>query len=696
MWPCHPLQALAEARGNLFPWVPVAFAAGIGGYFALPAEPGLAALAGLGTLALVALAHWLRGPEAWQPLAVVVLLACCGALWAAARAHHVAAPVLAWRYYGAIEGRIVGIDRSLSDQPRLTLDRVVLENLPPDRTPARVRVALHGDQQHLDPLPGMTIMLTGHLSPPEPPAEPGGFDFQRLAWFDRLGGVGYTRSPALVLAPAEPGGLRVFALRMRISAAVQALVPGDAGAFAAAILTGDRSGVSRKVLDDLRGSNLAHLLAISGLHMGLLTGFVFAMLRYGFALIPPLALRLNAKKLAAACALAAGGFYLALSGGNVATERAFVMVAVMLLAVLCDRRAISLRSVALAAMIILVLRPEALLGAGFQMSFAATVALVAVFSRLAGPMRRLPRGLAPVASLLLASAVAGAATAPVSAVHFGRMADYGLLANLLSVPLMGTLIIPAAVLAALLAPFGLAAVPLSAMELGTGWILGVAAWVAGLDGAVRAVPAPPDVVLPLLALGALWLALWPGRARWGGVGVMGAALLLWPMAERPALLIAPGGGLVGVMTPEGRALSKPRGDGFVARSWLERDGDLATPEAAHARWPGQITLAGWEVYHLTGRGAADRAAEACRPGRLVILSAAWPHGDGNCWMVDARVLERTGTLALSQGPEGLRMRSARAAAGQRLWSDGRYRPPAPPPDAAGPDVLHLAASSGSG
>lgn len=164
---------------------------------------------------------------------------------------------------------------------------------------------------------------------------------------------------------------------------LQQRIPGETGGFAAAITAGDRSGVGEQTLTALRQSNLAHLLAISGLHMGLLTGFVFAAVRVLFCLVPPVALRWPVKKLAALAALAAGAGYLMLSGGNVATERAFVMVAVMLGAVLLNRRAITLRAVAVAALIVLLRRPESLLSPGFQMSFAATAALVAVLPRCA-------------------------------------------------------------------------------------------------------------------------------------------------------------------------------------------------------------------------------------------------------------------------------------------------------------------------
>jgi competence protein ComEC len=673
------LEELAVGRGRLFLFAPVALGAGIGFWFALPVEPDLAAylVIALATLGCAALG-WC-GPEGLRPVSMAACLIGTGFCLAGLRAHQLAAPVLDFRYYGPIEGRVVTIDRSLSDRLRLTLDSVVLERVEPARTPARVRVSLHGDQA-LTPEAGMIVILTGHLSPPEGPVEPGGFDFRRFAWFKQLGAVGYTRSPALVLAPAQPEGLDIAITRLRLSiaAAVRARIPGEAGAFSAAILTGDRSGVARQTLEDLRASNLAHLLAISGLHMGLLTGIVFAALRYGMALIPPLALRLPVRKIAALGALAVAAFYLALSGGNVATQRAFVMVSVMLAAVLVDRRAISLRSVAIAAMLILMLRPESLIEAGFQMSFTATAALVAAFTALPRlPERwRGPHWLRPALAVVLSSAVAGAATAPIAAAHFNRIADYGLMANLASVPVMGSVVMPAAVAAAVLSLIGLAAPAFWVMGQGTRWILHVASTVAGWENSITAVPAPPAAVLPLLALGGLWLLIWPGRLRPAGAVLMLAGFALWSGAERPALLIAPSGAMAGLMTGEGRVLTKPRGDGFVSRSWLENDGDLAPPEEAATRAgmdgarPARHFLLGQTPgVHLFGKGALDALPEACRPGHLVILDTPAPAAPRDCFLIDQAYLDASGAVAVRPGPKGaLILRGAYEAAGSRLWT----------------------------
>ena len=593
---------------------------------------------------------------------------------AAWRTHEVAAPVLGFHYYGPVEGRVVNIDRSSSDAVRLTLDRVVLDRTPPERVPTRVRVSLHGEQDFVEPAPGMRVMMTANLSAPGGPVEPGGFDFRRNAWFQGIGAVGYTRTPVLAVSPASARGLWMTSLRDRISGAVQAALPGRIGAFAAAITTGDRSGMDRETLASLRASNLAHLLAISGLHMGLLTGFVFATIRYGFAAVPAVALRWNIKKLAAVVALAAGAFYLGLSGGNVATERAFVMVAVMLVAVLFDRRALSLRSVALAAIIVLSLRPEALVGPGFQMSFAATTALIGVYSWLRdwdGPA--MPGWLKPVGGVLLSSAVAGVATAPIGAAHFNQLAHYGLIANTLSVPLMGAVVIPGAVLAGLLAPVGLGWIGLAVMAPAIAWILGVSDWVAGLDGALSLVPAPGAAVLPLVALGGLWIILWQGSSRVVGIAPLALALALWTGAERPEILVSSSGGLVGVLTGEGRALSKPRGESFAAETWLENDGDGASQEAAAARSGFEqddqdaLRVAGLPIVLVTGRGGAERAERLCTPGVLVVTSAETDL-TGPCDILDRTRLEAMGGASIHQTEDGLVMEAVADRTGQRPWA----------------------------
>lgn len=703
-WLIWPLQALLQMRGLLFPWVPVCLGAGIGLWFGLETEPGLRAYGGAAVLMALGVVGWHWGPDLAHPLAVIVACLAAGFLAAGLRAQAVAAPMLERPYFGPVQGRIVEISRSGSDALRLTLDQVVLD-LAPDVTPDRVRISLHGEVPVPDP--GQVVLVTARLGAPEGPTEPGGFDFRRMAYFDGLGAVGYTRTPVVVWEDPAPGTELVNRLRMHLSRGIMAAMPGDAGAFASGAMTGDRSGISKDTVEALRDSNLAHLLAISGMNMAFLTGFVFVLVRYGLALVPPLALRVNTKKLAAVVAFGVALFYLLLSGANVATERAFLMVSVMLGAVLLDRRALTLRSVALSGCVLLLWQPESLIESGFQLSFAATVALIAAFGALEGRVmrERLPRWVIPVFTLVLSSVVAGLATAPYAAAQFNRFTDYGLVANLMTVPVMSVLM-GAGAMAALLAPFGLAAPALWVMELAAAWILYVAHWVAGLEGSVTPIRAPGPWVLPLLTQGGCWLVLMRGRTRvWSALPLV-LALGLWATVARPPLLISSDGVLVGLLGPEGRALSSDKGAGFTAENWLEKDGDLARQAEAFARtgfagpkaaraFTLTSDLAQGSLRGIVLSGKSPDIAAACARADLVILSgsaeAAVPKG---CRLIDREVLRQTGALALWPKDRGWQLEPA-ARVG-RIWMGARPGPDMPPLSPS-PDLRRASVSnSGSG
>ncbi len=670
-----PLEALLAARGSLFAWVPIFIGSGVAIWFALSWEPGALFYACAGAaLVGAALLRW-RGPHVIHPVAVVIGCIALGLLASGLRVHLVQAPVLGFRYYGPIQGRIVEIDRSQSDALRLTLDQVVLDRVDPDRTPLRVRVSLHNETLFFVPDPGQVVLMTGHLDAPQGPVEPGGFDFARMAYFDGLGAVGYTRNPVMLWEPPKGGAQSINRLRTYLSNGIMAAVPGDAGAFASGVMTGDRSGLSLEATQALRDSSLAHLLAISGMNMAFLTGFMFALIRYGIALIPPLAVRVNAKKVAAVASFGVALFYLGLSGANVATERAFIMVCVMLGAILFDRRALTLRSVSLSGVVILLWQPESLLEPGFQMSFAATVALIAGFGVVDHQVlrERLHRWAVPVFMLVLSSVVAGFATAPYAAAHFNRYADYGLFANLLTVPVMGAVVMPAGAVAALLAPFGLAAPALWVMEQGSAWILYVAQYVSDMDGSVTGIVEPGPWVLPLVTFGGAWLVIWQGRLRlWGAVPVV-LALLLWSGATRPAAIIDVQGGVVGLMGVEGRVLSAPKGASFAVKSWLENDGDLVTQDIAAARvgFDGPkgtraFAIGDWRAVVLSGRGAETRLAAACAAADVVVMAADAPYVPQGCIVVDTTMLDASGPLAVWVEGETLRLEPTRWA--QRMWS----------------------------
>jgi competence protein ComEC len=675
-------DVLEAQRSRLFLWLPVMLGVGVWIYFYLNEEPDrtLVGIIGAGVTSLVLLAWAL--PYAVSIFLRAGLVIGIGFLLATARAHLVQAPVMGWRYYGPVEGRIIALDRSASNKPRVTLDQVVLSRVGPAKTPAMVRVSLHSPGLYTDLKPGARIVLTASLAPPAPPVEPRGFDFQRMAWFRGLGAVGYSRTPVLLALPARTGSLRlwIFDVRMRASDYIRSQIPGQTGAFAAAIITGDRSAIDPAMMQALRGSNLAHLLAISGLHMGLLTGFVFALVRYGLALVPPLALRLPGKKIGAVVALFAGLGYLMISGANVATQRAFIMVSVMLVAVLLDRPAITLRAVAIAATLVLILRPESLIEAGFQMSFAATTALVGSFEYLksAGWWQAMRQGRArqmqPVLALILSSAIAGAATAPFSAYNFNQIAQFGLLANLASVPVMGLVVMPSAVLAGLLSLVGLQALPFWVMGLGIEWILAVAEFVSSLDGAISYVPSADQPVLPLIALGALLLMLWRGRLRLLGLLLVVAGFAIWFQTQRPDLLITDNGRMIGFMRDGDRALNREKGNGFAANSWLENDGDSQSQFAAAQRYTGPVDdmeflLSDRRVAYVWSKDIGSPGLQQRCARTDLLIAPQWPDKiSGRCLTIDMKTLQAQGAIAVYLAKGGLKIESVRQTAGARLWN----------------------------
>ncbi len=672
-------------RGHLFTWVPVCFALGIGLYFSVLVEPDLwvyclLILTACGLAVVVYCA-----PSPLDVFAFAGILVIFGLCYMGARAHYIAAPVLEFRYYGPVEGRVILRDRSSSDRIRLTLDQVRLDGVPSERRPTHVRISLLGDAAVAAGGLGVgaLVMTTAHLSPPSSPVEPGAFDFRRYAWFQQLGAIGYSRVPVVLRGEADT--TVVQRLRGRVSAYLRQALPGDVGAVAAALAVGDRSYITQDIWDTLRRSNLAHLLAISGLHMGLFTGVVFSSLRVFLSLWPRLALRLNVKSWAAAGALVAGGGYLVMSGGAVATERAFVMVAVMLIATMMDRQAITVRALALAAMIVLLRRPESLLNAGFQMSFAATLALIFVFGALRDwraktQWPRVPKIVIWGAGVFISSLVAGAATAPFGAAHFNVVSRYGLAANLLAVPVMGGAVAPAAVLSLVLSAIGLQSLGLWIVGGGISYIIWVADWVAGWTGAQAAVVIPPPWVLPVMSLGALFVVLWQGRLRWLGGLPVAIACVAWTAAgatmnSRPEVLIAQDGGLVGVMTSQGRALSRAKTKAFAADAWRRHDGDAASQEVAAQRWPvgatqvlRTIPYGAGEIIHVIGKRGAAQITN-CTKGQIIVTNQP-SNIAGDCEIFDPARLRVSGSVAYrGQG----QLVTAADIAGDRFWTSRGLR-----------------------
>ena len=667
-------------------WIPVCLGVGIALYFSLTIEPPpytgvFAALVS----ALAALA--LRRRLLWFLVAVALLGASIGFTAAQLRSTLVEAPVLPEKMRAVkVSGRVVANEIRVAGQ-RLILDHVRINGLDPTATPERLRITLRGNRDRRA-LPGEWVSLRATLSPPSRPVAPGAFDFARQLYFKRLGGIGFAYGGARFIDPAkdvDSGGwmIALGRLRQAVTDRIRAGLGGEAGAVAAALLTGERGAISKSTLAAIRDAGLAHLLAISGLHMGLFAGIVFLVVRAALALWEPVALRHSIKKWAALAAFAGMTFYLFLSGATIPTQRAFMMGALVIAAVLLDRTAISMRSVALAAVAVLLVQPESLLGPSFQMSFAAVVALVAVFEirrerfwksdtayHWSDRIRRYFIGVS------LMTVIANLATGPFAAYSFNRFAVYSLAANLIAIPLTALWIMPWGIAVLLLMPFGLEALALAPMGWGIEGLITVAETVAAWPGAVKLLPAMPLSGLAAAAAGGLWLCLWRGKWRWLGAPVLALSLLSPAISPSPDLLIDGKGKLFAVRTEDGElALSSRKAARFTGDIWLRRDGQRSS-----APWPGEdggglrCDAAGC-IYRSRGQVVAlvrdGRAlAEDCRNAPIVVsvvpVRRACPSAS---LVIDRFDLWRKGAHALYFDDDGgVRVESVAAMRGSRPWA----------------------------
>lgn len=684
--------ALAGERERWALWVPVGFGLGIAVYFALPDEPPWGLGAALTAFAaLLAASRWRRfvaGDGGWFVAWLALGLVAAGFAAAQIRTAHVSAPALTERVGPTtLIGRVAEVE-TLPEATRVTLEKPRLTRVAPHRTPERVRVRVRAAP---DLVPGQWLSVRAVLSPPPAPAAPGAYDFQRAAFFQRLGAVGFAVSPVEIVAePADDAAgsfaLALQRLRQNVTATVRAAIGGPAGAVAAALMTGDRAAIPKDLMDAIRDSGLAHLLAISGLHIGLVAGILFIGVRGTLALVPPLALRYPIKKWAAVAAIPGAAAYALISGATVPTQRAFLMIGLVLIAVVVDRRGLSMRLVAWAALVVLALQPESLLGPSFQMSFAAVVALIAGWEVMSASRRfdETPalwrRGMFRyLGGVALTTLIAGTATAPFALYHFNRYALYGLVANMIAVPATALWIMPWAVVAFLLMPFGLEALALAPMGWGVELVNAVAREVAAWPGAVALLPAMPTWGLALVTAGGLWLSLWRRRWRLAGVGAVAAGMVSIALVRPPDILID-AGGLVAVRGGDGTlAVSSLRAGRFTREAWLRQAGLEA--DAAQT-WPASGTSADGRlacdglgcIVRAHGRTVSlvrDRAAliEDCWRADVVVSTIALGRDPcrGRAKVIDGRDFRQGGAHALWLTPDGVRIESVNENRGRRPW-----------------------------
>ncbi len=574
------LAEFQHERGRWPLWLPVLIGLGVWGYFALPFEPPRAAL--LATPVLAGLRVLLRRTWARLPLTLMLLLV-LGVNAGQVASWRAAHPMLRHEF-GPVQvtGRVAGINPKI-EGVTLLLDALEIARLPPEETPRRVQIRLHGDHMSW-PAVGSRIALKARLTPAREPAAPGAYDFRRHAFFNGIGAYGSAHGvPEILAAPAGNRFMEhVETVRAAIATRVLQLLSGDEAQIAVALLNGAQSGISQPALNAMRASGLQHILSISGLHLAIAAAFVFIGLRGLLALWPYAALRWPIKQIAAGLSLFSLLAYTLLVGAPVPAVRAAIMTGIVMLAVLFDRRALSLRTVALAATILLLAVPEALTGASFQMSFAAVTVMIAVYEAVRH-YRRAHIGVTPgrswghnvmrhVGAIALTSVLASAATAPFTLYNFQQMNWYGIVANMLGIPLTTFWIMPAGFIAYFLMPFGLDGAAIQLMGSGIRGLMLIAETVGAWPGAMIRITAPPFWALPLMVFGGLWLCLW--MRPWRLLGVLplllGVALCCLPHA--PDMLIAPDFANWAVRDGDRYIAMKSSARDFTIVQWRQRAG----------------------------------------------------------------------------------------------------------------------------
>jgi competence protein ComEC len=650
-------------------WLPVALGGGVVAYFVPLAEPPAWLGAALLGLAAALLALCWRAPQLRLPAGLVL----AASLGFADIQHRAASappvPELSSRAV-LLDARVVAVE-PLPEGRRLVLEGAAWDGHAPLARTIRLRLRAN------DATPvaaGDRITVRALLRPPAAPAEPGAFDFQRAAFFAGQAGSGFALAPVQVTQHEAAPDTWIAALRGSIIARVRAAQPAAESAISVALLAGPQTAIGQADAQAMRDSGLAHLLSVSGLHIAIVMGVTYASLRFLLALWPALALRLPVKQLALVSGLAAGGFYMLLTGTEVPMQRSFGMAALVTLAVLAGRNPISLRTLALAAGAILLLLPHALVGASFQMSFAAVLALIAGFEALRpwllrarrddGVLRKL---LLATLALLLTSTLAGIATAPFALYHFQRASLYGVLANAVAVPLTSFFVMPLGMLALLLMPLGLDFLALVPMGWGVAGVLWVAHAVAAMPAAALALPAMPQWGLWLCVAGLLWMGLWRTWLRWLGAPLFALGMVSPAWHVPPDVLVSADARVIAVRHQGAvHVLRGSGGNGFVLDTWRRRAGE---PEIVPMHCAPPFCV----LDQVAVVPAGPLPPGACGAAPLLVSPEPLRRFCRQSLTIDRFDVWRNGPHAVWFTADGPVMLSDRAARGARPWVPPRPR-----------------------
>ena len=675
------LEAFLEAeRAQLPLWFVVAFGAGIAAWFALDSPRAWVAILCIGVGAGSAGFIFGRGRTGralgWFGIAAA---AGCALTWV--RADRVAAPRLARPVVATFAGRIERLEPLIAKGTlRLTIH--------PDSSslPPRVRVSIDADDAPAGLGNGARLRLRARLAPPPPMALPGTYDFARDAWFRGIGAVGKALGPIELLSAAKPSGLD--GARDRLRAHILSRMPARPAGIAVALATGDQNAVGEEDADAMRRSGLTHLLSVSGLHIAAVVGAAMLLTLRLLALSEYLALRFNLVLWAAGAGAVAGIGYTLLTGAQVPTVRSCVAAVLVLAGIALGRDALSLRLIAVGALLVLLFRPESLPGASFQMSFAAVTAIVALHStawarrtfqrREEGPVSRLMRALC---STVATGLIVELALAPLALFHFHRAGLYGVAANIIAIPLTTFVVMPLEAGALLLDLVGLGQPLWFLCALSIDALLDLAHQVSNASGAVALLPSMPRWAFALMVAGGLWLSLWNGRARLAGAIPVAIGLISTALSPYPDLLVTGDGKHLAAIEQGTPYLLRDRTGDYMQSLVAEASGFDGSPDYLSDQRFSDCTHDAcivtlrrgerlWRVLATRSGNNLDWQAltRACGLSDIVVSDRRLPRGCGPRWLkLDRATLSKSGGVAiyLTQTP---RVDAVAERTGRHPWA----------------------------
>ena len=551
-------------------WLPFFIAAGAGFYFSLDHEPSMA-FAILPTIITAALLVVFSKREYLRLFLIPLFCLSLGFGAGILRSHTAGTYIMPDETRAIyISGRVDLIEQDISSN-RILLDRVSLENIAPNETPRKIRLKLAG--KFGVPDVGDRITIRGVLMPPPPPVAPRSYDFQRHMFFQGIGATGYAVAGFEVIEKSSTKIPGSETQRENIKDYIKMAGGSDqAKSILIALMTGERRQIHDDLWEDIRKSGIAHLLAISGLHIGLVAGIIFFIVRLLLVAIPYTAVYWPVKKISALAAFAAIVYYGWLVGSPVSADRAIIMTGIVLFAILIDRVAISLRLAACAAAFIILISPEMIFTPGFQMSFSAVICLIAFYERWQHRFSSYFYGRGIFTKLsgyflatLVTTIIATLATAPFALYHFQRVALLpGLLANMAAVPMTAFIVMPLSLLSMVLMPFNLSGVILPHVLQSIDVILEIANYTANMPHSTWSWHIWPQSALIVMVIGMLWFIIWQGKLRL--FGLMPIILSLWMIkhVQLPDIRIDDEGKLMAIHMGEGvLAFSEKRAARFA-------------------------------------------------------------------------------------------------------------------------------------